>query len=263
MKTIKPLLEFVKNAGDRAAEGQLEVRRSFKKDGSVITHIDRELNEYLSKAITSLYPEANLVTEETAGSYDNSREYCFAVDPIDGTDSFSQFMPGWCVSVGLLKNNQPVGGIVYAPLWGGKNGSFLFCDLDSPVSVNGVELNPADLEMEDEPEGIQVMTGSRLHHKFDFSQFKGKIRTAGAAVLNIVSPLLHSAVAGTIIPPCNIWDIAAAHAIVKRAGLEFSYYSGKDVDYSELYDRSVCRDYIVSGRSIFCPVIRERFTKRG
>ncbi len=261
MKTIQPLVDYVKNAGERAAEGQLEVKRSFKSDGSVITHIDKELNDYLSKAISSLYPEANLITEETAGSYDSSKEYSFAVDPVDGTDCFSQFMPGWCVSVGLLKNDEPVAGIVYAPLWGGRGGTFIFCDIDSQVKVNGQVVSPEDLSVASEPEGIQITAGSKIHNDFNYSSFRGKVRTAGAAVINIIAPLIHSAVAGTIITPCNIWDITAAHAIVKRAGLDFSYYSGKAVDYKELYGRSVCRDFIVSGYSPVCAEIRNRFIK--
>jgi myo-inositol-1(or 4)-monophosphatase len=263
IKTIKPLADYVRKAGDRAAEGQIEVSRGFKNDGSIITHIDRELNEYLSRAITELYPEANLITEETAGSYDSGKEYTFAVDPVDGTDAFSQFMPGWCVSVGLLKNGVPEAGIVYAPLWGGRGGSFLFCDLDgSHVSLNGKSIILDDFSAADEPEGIQVASGSRIHQFFDYSSFQGKVRTAGAAVINIVAPLIHSAVGGTIITPCNIWDIAAAHAIVKRAGLDFAYYSGDMVDYSELYGRNVCRDFVVSGYSTVCSEIRDKFVKK-
>ena len=37
--------------------------------GSVVTHVDKKLNDYLSEAITKLYPDANLVTEETDSTY--------------------------------------------------------------------------------------------------------------------------------------------------------------------------------------------------
>lgn len=263
MNSIEPLVEYVKIAGDRAAEGQLEVKRGFKNDGSIITHIDKELDRFLSKIIREKYPEANLITEETVDTYDSNLEYSFAVDPIDGTDCFSQFMPGWCVSVGLLRRGEPVAGIVYAPLWGLKGGTLIFCDIEGNLMVNGTETAPGDIIFYGGRDGFQVAAGSGIHKYFNFSSFRGKVRTAGAAVINIVAPLIHSAVGGTLITPCNIWDIAAAHAIVKRAGLEFRYYSGGAVDYSTLYSRDICSDFIVSGHKSACDEIVANFIKTG
>lgn len=261
MKTINPLIEYVKKAGDIAVKRQFEVDRSFKEDGSVVTKIDKELNKYLSDAILSLYPEANLITEEADSSYDSSKEFSFAVDPIDGTDAFSQMMPGWCLSVGLLKGGEPVAGIVYAPLWGASGGNFLFCDIEGAVTVNGEVFDSETLKNK-EKEELQIMVGSKLHRKFTFSGFKGKIRSSGSSVICIIAPLLHSAISGSLINPCSIWDIAAAHAIIKRTGLDFSYFSGKEVDYSEIFNRSKCRDHIVSGCDFICRNVRENFLKK-
>lgn len=258
MKTINPLIEYVKKAGDIAVKGQYRVSQSFKEDGSVVTAIDKELNKYLSDAILSLYPEANLITEEADSSYDRSKEFSFAVDPIDGTDTFSQMMPGWCVSVGLLKRGEPVAGIVYAPLWGASGGNLLFCDIEGAVTVNGEIFDSETLKKKEEKE-FQIMAGSKLHRKFIFSDFKGKIRGSGSSVICIIAPLIHSTISGSLINPCHIWDIAAAHAIVKRAGLDFRYFSGKEVDYSEIFNRSKCKDYIVSGCEFICNNIRESF----
>ncbi|MCL2792699.1 MAG: hypothetical protein FWD87_06380 [Spirochaetaceae bacterium] len=267
MTTIKPLVKYVKKAAERAVKEQYKVKRNFKSDGSVITYIDKELNEYLSKAIFSLYPESNLITEESKScdpneDQDQNKEYCFVVDPIDGTDAFSQFMPGWCVAVGLLKKGEPIAGIIYAPLWGGKKGTFIYSDINGPVFINGEKLS-ADkttysysLEKE-----VQIATASKAHHFFNFSSFKGKVRITGSAVLNIVAPLIHNGIGGAVIPKCSIWDIAAPHAIIKKAGLKFLYFDGSNVDYRDLYDRSIIKNTIICGYENVCEIIKNNFIK--
>ena len=261
MTTIKPLIKYVKKAGDKAAKEQSKVKRNFKGDGSVITYIDKELNKYLSDAISSLYPDARLITEEEDNPAKNS-DYCFVVDPIDGTDSFSQLMPGWCVAVGLLKGGEPVAGIIYAPLWGGKNGTFIYTDIDGPIFINGEKITPdkaaygaiSDKEM-------QIAISSKTHQYFDFSDFKGKVRVTGSSIINVICPIIHNALGGAVIPKCYIWDIAAAHAIVKKAGIKFLYFNGSNVDYSKLYDRSIIEDVIISGYENVCELIKKKFIR--
>ncbi|MCL2706134.1 MAG: hypothetical protein FWE72_08005 [Spirochaetaceae bacterium] len=262
MTTIKPLIKYVKKAAEQATREQFKVKRNFKNDGSVITHIDKELNEYLSKAISSLYPEANLITEESPKIFDNSRDYCFVVDPIDGTDSYSQGMPGWCIAVGLLEKGEPIAGIIYAPLWGGKNGTFIYSDINGPIYINGEKMvidEIADASLPDKE--IQIAIASKTHQIFNFSSFKGKVRVIGSTIIKIVAPLIHNAIGGSIIPKCCIWDIAAAHAIAKKAGLKFLYFNGANVNYSKLYDRSIIEDVIICGHEKVCEIIKNNFIK--
>ena len=263
MTTIKPLIKYVKKAGDKAAKEQFKVTRDFKGDGSVITYIDKELNKYLSDAITSLYPEARLITEEADNPAKNN-DYCFVVDPIDGTDSYSQLLPGWCVAVGLLKGGEPIAGIIYAPVWGGKKGTFIYTDINGPVFVNGEEISPdktAYKALTDKE--FQIAISSKTHQSFDFSAFKGKVRITGSSIINVICPIIHNAVGGAIIPECYIWDVAAAHAIVKKAKLNFLYFNGSNVDYSKLYDRSIIEDVIISGYENVCELIKKKFIRIG
>ncbi len=259
MKSIRNLVEYVVKAGDMAWEEQAGVSRDEKHDGSVVTHVDKKLNDYLSEAINKLYPEANLVTEESESSYDPDREFSFAVDPIDGTDPYSQGMPSWCVSVGLLKGLTPVAGIVYAPAWGTKGGTLIVSDLDGTVEVNGRKIEYND----DEPdsEGFQAMAGSKVFRTFDLTQFPGKVRAAGAAVISIIGPVIHSNIKVSVIPKCHIWDIAAAHAIVKNYGLKTGYIDGREIDYRPLLNREFTADFIISGFSRYCDIARETFRK--
>ena len=95
------------------------------------------VEEYIFNEITQIYPDVNILTEETKRSFDPEKLYTFVLDPIDGTDVFSQGMPSWCISLGLLnKEFKPIAGIVYAPMWG----SLFFSDIGKKATHNNKEI---------------------------------------------------------------------------------------------------------------------------
>ncbi len=118
LSSIEPVLPYIREAGNAAYSEQRKgtIARRYKIDGSVITKIDHQTDVFLIEKIRDLYPEVSFVTEETVHSLRTDATYTFVIDPIDGTDTFSQGMCGWCVSVGLLKDSLPFGdGVVAGP----------------------------------------------------------------------------------------------------------------------------------------------------
>ncbi len=265
MDSIKGLLPFVRKAGELAVERQASVLRSFKADGSVLTQVDRDIDKFLRDSIVSLFPNAVVISEENMvaeeGASDRGPSYTFAVDPIDGTDCFSQGMPGWALSVGVLDEElRPVGGIVYAPKWGPEptGGALFFADIGAPGLLNGEPIPKIEDVIEGDP---QVFAGSSLHKRYRMDGFPGKIRNAGSTVIHIVSPLLHRAVIGTIFSPNYIWDIAGAHATILSCGLSMEYLDGRPIDYRPLVKRTRAEGVIVAGTRAGIDLIRSTFRR--
>ena len=71
---------------------QKNVKRNFKSDGSVLTEIDLYISHEISKTIKHLFPDANIISEEEESPFDDEKPYTFILDPIDGTDVYSQGM---------------------------------------------------------------------------------------------------------------------------------------------------------------------------
>ena len=94
---IEPFLDEILKAGEFAFSSQEKVARGIKSDGTVITEVDLEINRRISLCIKERYPDANLITEEAVDDFDPEKEYTFVLDPLDGTDVYSQGMPGWCI----------------------------------------------------------------------------------------------------------------------------------------------------------------------
>jgi fructose-1,6-bisphosphatase/inositol monophosphatase family enzyme len=244
-------------AGQTARRQQKEVVRSYKADGSVLTEVDLAIEKQLTSVIKTEFPDVNIVSEEFPTEFRSGREFTFTIDPIDGTDTFSQGMPGWCVAVGILdKELEPIGGIISAPRWGSDpdNGVFIRVLPGEPLRIDGL---PTHSSADDHVDGSQLMVGSKVHRKYDFSTFPGKVRSIGSSILHIISPLIHPVVLGAFIPPAFIWDIAAAHGIIKSQSFILEYVNGTPVQYATMVHRQTAAHHMVCGTKSSIASIRK------
>lgn len=76
--------------------------------------IDVEIEDLLRAELLSILP-CDWWGEET-GHVLSGDPYCWVVDPNDGTSDFLKGLKGSAISVGLLHDNQPVLGVVHAPV---------------------------------------------------------------------------------------------------------------------------------------------------
>ncbi len=83
----------------------------------VVTRADKESEACLVARIGENYPEHAILGEET-GEHAGESAYRWVVDPLDGTNNFSQGLPIFTVSIGLQYEGKTVLGVVYAPYFG-------------------------------------------------------------------------------------------------------------------------------------------------
>jgi myo-inositol-1(or 4)-monophosphatase len=256
IRSIRDVRDHAVQAGQIAARAQQELgyeERQLKDDRSVLTAADLRVERYLHEQIRLAYPGANVLGEENAWTLDRSRPYTFVIDPIDGTDVYSQGMHGWCVSVGLLDETlRPIAGVVVAP----RLDLILFADLGEPAMLNGVPLRPGfHSGQSDAPAPLpldattNVMAHSRVHQRIDLQRYPGKVRSIGSAALHIcftlVYPGIYAAIEGA---GEHVWDIAGAHAILNAEGYELRYLSGRELDYERLVQGEGAAEPMLAGR---------------
>ncbi|MCF7945350.1 MAG: inositol monophosphatase [Spirochaetia bacterium] len=236
-------LKLIKECSDYAVDKQKDSARNYKADGSVLTQTDIHINKRITDAIQKIFPECGIISEEEQKDLTGKEPFIFVVDPIDGTDVYSQGMPSWCIAVGILDNNKkPVGGIIAAPRWGigTKEGLFLYSFPDDEDVFNQGEIF---LHKNEPVEINQMIVCSGSHKSLCFNNFDGKLRSFGSNILHILSPAIHPNIDAAVFAPCYIWDIAAAHAIIRKLGLEIMYTDNNLIDYNDLLDRSKSRTY--------------------
>ena len=91
-----------------------QVTSQEKEDGSLITQADRWADGALRDGLAAQFPDHGLLTEETLGAFPD-RDWCWVVDPLDGTTNFARKIPIWGISLGLLYRGWPVFGYVAIP----------------------------------------------------------------------------------------------------------------------------------------------------
>ncbi len=249
MDTFHQLTEFIRAMGHYASENQKKIEVSYKDDGSVLTETDTYINTRVKAEIARLFPGSCIITEEENSSYDEKAPFTFILDPIDGTDSYSQGMPAWCISLGIIDSSRKtVGAIIYAPRWGLGGADSLLLTL---FPSEGIHLNGKPYETGKGYSGLeQVAMGSHIQHYVDLTAYRGKIRSFGSNILHMIAPLIHPRIQGSISVPCFVWDVAGAHALLSYAGYPTVYRDGEPFAYTDslLKERKPFRGILFSGQ---------------
>jgi myo-inositol-1(or 4)-monophosphatase len=254
------VLTFAETATVQVGERLLcdfgKVGAAEKSDGSLVTQSDQWADRTLREAIAHAFPEHGVLSEEGEHIFPD-REWCWIIDPLDGTTNFTRGLPLWGISLGLLHQGTPVFGLVHLPTlrssfhgyWSGDSGLTLptgaFLNRQ-PIRVSRDDLSSNHLF------NLCARSTEVMKHPFP-----GKIRMLGIATYNLLTVATGAALGGVEATP-KVWDIAAVWAIVQAAGaiwvpLEsqpiFPLQPGKDYG-----DRSY--PTLVVSRSDLIPTIR-------
>jgi myo-inositol-1(or 4)-monophosphatase len=257
MDNYQRIEELILEMGDFACTTQRDIVRNYKDDGTVLTKTDLFISERMTSLITELFPEANIITEEALHIYKKDAPITFILDPIDGTDVYSQGLPCWCISLGILGPDlRCIGGMVNAPRWGlcRDEGLLLRLDPDKTLLLNGrpFQGHPPTTEVE------QITMASNAPKYIKLQSYDGKVRCYGSNILHMLSPLIHSNIQGSISVPCYAWDVAGAHALLESQGIVVEYADGKPFLYNEnlLKQRKPFEGLLVSGSRMAVEKIR-------
>ena len=228
---LDALASSVREAGRYAYERQGAVRRTFKKDGSVLTDVDMAISHSLISRIHDLFPGAAVISEEEETNAFRDAEWTFILDPIDGTDVYSQGLPSFAVSLGLLDSeHRPAGAYIAAPRFGiGTEEMMVRLDPGKRPMLNGKEIM-----LSGNKDAIgEVTMSSKAFRYLDFSRFSGKIRVLGSSILHILAPAIFCSIEGSVTFSCYAWDIASSHAVIRSLGMDAVYYDGSPVMYDD------------------------------
>ena len=235
------LQEYLNVAREAAYKGGAVLRKHWRKlkevsvkgESDLVTVADKESEEQVLGVIKSHFPDHGIIAEESgAHCAGEGCAFLWAVDPLDGTTNYAHSYPEFAVSIALLKDGEPIVGIVYEPIFehlfhavlGG--GAFLN---DKPIAVSKVDrlkeaLLISGYFMSDPDATANVAEMSRLD---DISH---GVRKTGAAAVNLVD-LANGSVDGFWYRGLKIWDVAAGALIVREAGGTVTSFKGEAPDW--------------------------------
>jgi len=120
-------------AGDRRAAAASEIARlagkialdyferaevSWKADDSMVTEADVAIQSWLEDEIATAFPDDGILGEEglTKKRLRPGAQFVWVIDPVDGTNNFGRGIPGFAISVGVVRDGMPFAGAVYDPV---------------------------------------------------------------------------------------------------------------------------------------------------
>jgi len=114
-KLTKEVITIAKNAGAFLKKERLDFRPEDvieKQKFDFVSHIDKNTEIMLVKQLSELLPSAGFITEEGQAEY-NNEEYCWIIDPLDGTTNYIHDFAPYSVSIALSKGNDLLLGVIY------------------------------------------------------------------------------------------------------------------------------------------------------
>jgi len=206
-----------------------------KSDNSPLTIADKTAHKIISEGLSNT--GLPILSEEGAQiSYDIRRNWksFWLVDPLDGTNEFIKKNGDFTVNIALISHQQPIFGVVYAPVpgfmyWGSESGSFRL-NVDHTANIdfenfNSIEALAEQLPCISRPDGYLVL-GSRSHMNTETESFINdlKITYPDLGFISRGSSLKFCTLAeggADIYPrfgPTMEWDTGAGHAVARFAG---------------------------------------------
>lgn len=206
---------------------------TIKTDNSdLLTRADLAAEKTIVGIISQNFPGHNITAEEGT-RIDKKSKYTWVVDPLDGTISFSCKMPFFAVSIGLLKDNKPIMGVIYHVV----PKDLYWAEEDKGAYLNGKKISVSKTgKLKDAVVGLGIGTITRRRAKLDdyFFPLLDKVRYyyslgGGAVSMAFVARGFLDALPNT----AWIWDQAAAAVIITEAGGKVSDRYGHPVDWSK------------------------------
>jgi myo-inositol-1(or 4)-monophosphatase len=188
---------------------------SAKPDGSLVTDADLAIQDRLAAEIARAFPDDAIIGEE-AGLSAGPRHaiYRWVLDPVDGTNNFARGLPGFSVSIGVLRHGQPFAGAVYDPIT-----RWLF----SACAGRGAWLNDRPLRTSSTPLSAASLIAVRTPFEDGIPSFvedwlrRHRLRRFGSTALQ----LCYAAMGGLDLVfdhRASLWDLAGAAPVLLEAG---------------------------------------------
>ena len=185
----------------------------------VVTRADKESEAFLLDKIQKHYP-GHAVLGEESGAHAGTAEYRWVIDPLDGTNNYSQGLPVFCVSIGLQYRGETLLGVVYAPYLN---------ELYTAIRGKGAFLNNAPIHVSDKTEldrsvlatGFPYDKGIHPVNNIDnlsriLPHLRG-IRRMGSAAYDLCG-VAAGFLDGYWELGLKLWDVCAGVLIVQEAG---------------------------------------------
>ncbi len=235
----KVAVDAAKQAGEihkKYFEGDTQTKEK-SSSFDLITIADTEAEKRIVELIKNSFPNHNILAEE--GEYQKTdSEYCWVIDPLDGTNNFSFGIPLFCVSIALVKEDKIILGVIYDAM----RDELFLAERDKGAYLNNRRIKVSDVNRLDKSlliTGFYYDRGKDMEStleaiKLFFQKRVVGIRRLGAAALDLCY-IASGRATGFWEFKLSPWDFAAGKLLIEEAGGRVTGKSGQEVKLESSY----------------------------
>ncbi len=218
-------------AGQHALEQVNYAKAVRKSDTELVTDADAQCQQIIVDTIMQSFPVHGIVAEEgkSGGIFKQpprgDNDIWWVIDPIDGTNNFSQRIMNFAVSIGIIHQGRPVLGVVFEP----STDSMFTAAGDAPPQYNGAKIAVSDSDIDIfETIGIESIFDDGVPSWITRLMRTLRCRGLGTSAMHLAYVAKGSFIAAAIQKP-KLWDIAAGAFLVEAAGGIITDWKGAPV----------------------------------
>ena len=186
--------------------GEVEkLQVSLKGPNNFVTNADRKVEDIIIKELEKSKKNFSILTEESGFIENKDKDNFWIIDPIDGTTNFLNGVPHFCISIGLLIDNEIIAGVIYDPI---KDEMFY------AEKKGGSYLNNKSIRVSKKNKIFECLYGVNFRKNIPENML---IRNTGSAALDLAY-VSSGRFDGSMQKNVNLWDIAAGTILIKEAG---------------------------------------------
>ena len=214
------------------------IEEKLGNEKNLVTEIDKKSEQIIVDILRRNYPSHQILGEEGGGQGEQSAEYKWVIDPLDGTTNYTHAFPVFCVSIGLEVKGEVVLGVLYDPnfddlFWAEKGkGAYLN---GKRLSVSKVSALKKSMLVTGFPYNINENPDHAIEHFVNFLKVSQAVRRMGSAAIDLayVAAGRYEGLWEVNLQP---WDMAAGVLLVTEAGGKVTGFSGKA---ASIYDHQI------------------------
>lgn len=183
----------------------------------LVSNADTTVEMEIRSALNKAFPDDGIIGEEHDNTASSSG-FTWIIDPIDGTANFVRGMPGWCVVLACVKDDEAIIGVIRDAV---ADETFIAVK-GQGATLNGEKLNvSASRSLDDGSTGVGY--SNRTDPQLTINALTSLLHAGGVFYRNASGALMLCYVAaGRLIGYCephmNAWDCVAALLIIEEAG---------------------------------------------
>ena len=234
-KITENLIPTFYQAGDISLKLREQgLKKEIKKDNTPVTNGDIEVNNLITEKIKKITPEIPIISEESSINKSNKNLKNFwLVDPIDGTYDYINGRDEFTINAGLIINNRPEIGIIFAPA---KQRLFYSYHEGMSFEISGNKEKKLDCKKLSKKGEVKAVSYSSTlkpqiedwHKKFNVTEH---VKMKSSLKFCVIASGEYDVYVAE--PRACEWDIAAGHAIVKHAGGLITDFDNNEILYGK------------------------------